>query len=487
MSNLLETKKSSFQAKKFYDSLLECVDEPEIIEQKIADLSPEELDQLLDESTMYKSVGLASPEKCVLASVSYLKEAYLKKLVTTGIIGFVYQMMNEYTIDEEELTNTVNEQDFLEEMDLNKDFNVNYEKVYNENLMKYIEENKPELLKDNDNIVFKELEVKLSEDELLVVSTNTKNEILEITAPVKSVNKSKMYDHIQTLIKEQSEEERVVIKRFLDKYFKYDPLNHNQESVVPIVDDPERKLLSTEEVSNLTDVVEKTVYSNIPPNDTYCRFNSYYEVNYDKLRTATENIYGLKPDLDHAVIVYDVVNNQDEAKQFIHKYGGKTKFDILNFPLNKWTLMGAFKENRERISFYNKHNKIIEQIIEQQEKDASLGSELLNNRIKTKKRVNERVFGPDSDEFKQYKKYNPSELESKYGLKMEDLENGDIKVTKVDILNTETNEVLEADDEGCPNDAVEVGIVKINAKDGTTTKSKIYSKSEESLKKENKQ
>ncbi len=474
---------SDFKAKAFYESLLESIDEPEIVERKMAELSPDELDMVLEESNMYKSLGFGSPEKSVIASVSYLKETYLKKLVTTGLIGFVYQMMNEHTIDEEELLEKVDESQFMEEIHVNDEFELNFSKAYADSAVEFVKQHNEavydEYVATNGSMTIEQLESKLSEDDLLEISKVSNDKVAAAKAPLRSVNKAKMYDYVQSKIKEQSSQEKAVIGRFLNKYFKYDPLNHTQEAQVPIGDDPER-----EDKSSSSDPLDSVLYNTVPPNDTFCRFNSFYEINYDKLRSATENLYGVKPDLDHAMIVYDVADNQDDAKAFVQKYGTKTKLDILTFPLNKWTLMGSFKENRERINFYNKNNKIIEQIIEQQEKDAALGTELLNQRIKTKKRVNEKVFGKDSKEFHQYKRMNPSELESKYGIKMQELENGDVKVTKTDVIDLETGKTLDVDDEGCPTDGLEVGVVKINAKTGETSKSTLYTKSEERIKKE---
>jgi len=481
---------ASFKAKEFYESLLECVDSPEEMERRMADLSPDQLDALVEESNLYKSLGMGSPEKSVLASVIYLKESYLKKLIATGLVGFVYQMMNEYTVDEEDLLEKVNEEDFMEVLDANKDFKVNYDSEYFKELHKFLNSKRSDLLEKiaSEKLDKEGIHKLLSEDELLEVAANTTKVIKDLTTPQKSVNSAKMYDYVQQKVAEQSESERKVIKRFLNRFFKFDPLNHSQDSKVEIVDDPERKDVSVVggDDEEKMDVLSKTVYDNIPPNDTFCRFNSFYEINYDKLREATENLYGVKPDLDHAMIIYDVADSEEKAKEFMQKYGSKTKFDVLSFPLNKWTLLGSFKENRDRINFYNKHNKIIEQILEQQEKDAVLGTELLNNRIKTKKRVNERIFGKDSKEFEAYKKFNPSELETKYGLKMEDLENGDIKITKTSVVDLETNKEIKVDEDDCPEDGLEVGIVNINAKTGKTTTSKIYTKSEERLKKEGK-
>ena len=117
-------------------------------------------------------------------------------------------------------------------------------------------------------------------------------------------------------------------------------------------------------------------------------------------------------------------------------------------------------------------------MIEQQEKDAELGTDIMKKRIKTKKLTSERVFGPDSPEFAQYKKYNQSELESKYGLKMIDMDDGSIKVTKTVTVDAATNKVLKTDDEGTPDNALDVDIININAKTGSANKTRIFTKAD---------
>ena len=226
------------------------------------------------------------------------------------------------------------------------------------------------------------------------------------------------------------------------------------------------------------DPVTNDVYENIPANDTHCRFNTYYDLNYEKMREATQNIYNVKPDLEHAMIVYDVVDTQTEVNSFIEKYGATAKYDVLSFPLNKWTLMGPFKENRERVDYYNKHNSIIKSMLEQQEKDAALGEELIKNRVKSKKIKSEKVFGKDSESFNEYKKLSPSELQGKYNAKIEEIDENNVKVVREVHVDAETGEKLELDEDGVPMNALEIPITNINAKTGETSQTRIFSRSE---------
>ena len=479
ISNINSSNTSQDDIKQLYSELIDDItnnvhDNVELSD-KLASLTAEQIDMLMQEVQPYKTLGTASQEKQVLASISNLREEYYKKLMTTSLVGFLYQMMSEYVIDEEELVNKVNPEDYAEYIDTHKDFNVNTDKIYHETVIDYFKKKFPD---DTETLNRLDMEKKLSEDDLLEVSKLVNDEVKRINTPVKTINSTKMYDDIQKKIESQSNEEKKVINRFLSKYFKYDPLNHVQPGNNDIVDDPDRK-----EVTTFSNDTEKAMYQNIPPNDTFRRFTSFFEVNYDKIREVTNNIYNVKPDLENAVIIYDILDEKKDVDKFIQKYGTNSKFDILNFPLNQWTVVGAFKQNRERVNYYNKHNKIIEGMLEQQETDNNLSAELLKNRVKVKKRVSERVFGKDSKEFLEYKKLNPSELETKYGLKMEDLEDGSIKVSKTETIDQETGKVVGVDEEGTPDNALEIDVFNINAKTGTSTKNRIYTKSEEALKK----
>lgn len=430
------------------------------VEQKITSLSAEELELLMKETQKYKALGPASSEKQVIASVSNLRERYLKKLITTSMVSFLYQMEKEYTTTEEDLESPPNPDDYLEDGPEQKAV-LNYDKFYNEALINQFQKQFPE---SKDIIKFSEMEDMFSEDELIEINVVANNNMNEINKPKKVLNKSKYYAAMDTACTKQNNTERAIIKKYLNKLFHYDPLQHVQEGLQPnIYNDPERD--STEQ------------YENIPPNDTHCQFTSYYEVNYEKLRKATLDIYNVKPDLEHAIIVYDVLENQKDVESWINKYGASSKYDIVSFPLNCWTIQGSFKENRDRVDYYNKNNEIIKSMLEQQEKDANLGEDLMKKRIKTKKIRSEKIFGKDSPEFEKYRQMNPSELETKYGINMKETDEG-IEVSREITINADTGEELKTDEDGVPLNALEVPITSINAGTGATSQTRFFTEAE---------
>ena len=437
----------------------------DVVESKISELTEEQLDALFGEAQPYKALGTASSDKFVLGSVNNLREKYLKKLTTTAMVSFLFQMKDEYAVDEEGLETPLNRDDFTEEVPVDSlPENFNLEILRTQFLVEAYKTRFPE----GKLIEFKDMEAELTEDELIEVGIKTAAEYERLTGTEKKFNAAKYDEALDAALQAQSDKDRGVINRFLEWLFKFDADKHSEKGNHAVVDDPERTDVET---LKGTDVV----YDNIPPNDTHCRFNAYYDINYEKLRDATHNIYNNKPDLEHAMIVYDVVDTQADVDAFIHKYGSSSKNDIVSFPLNRWTFMGPFKENRERVDYYNKHNNIIKEMMNQQETDNALGEDLLKKRIKSKKVKSEKIFGKDSPGFEEYKKLSPSELESKYNATIEDTEDGGIKVTREVVVNAETGEKLTVDDEGVPTNALEIPITTINARTGESTQTRIFS------------
>lgn len=449
----------SKQTKSLYSELIDDINNgrTDNLDSKISSLSAEELELLVKETQQYKSLGPASSSKQVIASVSNLRERYVKKLITTAMVSFLYQMEKEYVVQDEYVTNPPNEDDFMEDEPV-QSVELNYDRFYTEELDKYFKQQFPDR---SDVQVYSEMEAALTEDQLLDVSSNATKAMNEVNKPKRKLNQSNYYAALETITNQQSAEERKIIRRFLNKLFHYDPIQHVQEGLHP-------------NVHGDTDRGCTDQYEHIPPNDTHCQFTSFYEVNYEKLRQATLDIYNVKPDLEHAIIVYDVLDSQKDVDAWMGKYGAASKYDIVSFPLNCWTIQGSFKENRDRVDYYNKNNEIIKSMLEQQEKDANLGEELMKKRIKTKKVRSERVFGKDSPEFEQYRKMNPSDLESKYGINMEETDNGDIKITREITVNAETGAEIKTDEDGVPLDGLEVPITSINAETGETTQTRFF-------------
>jgi hypothetical protein len=145
----------------------------------------------------------------------------------------------------------------------------------------------------------------------------------------------------------------------------------------------------------------------IPPQDTFHRWRYYTEVNYEELRTATEAIYHEKPDLDWALILYEYFEGTpaevDEAfEAFRDQHQDEVISDIKGLDFGGWTLLGDFKENREKITFYNKHTDVLKRILDRHAEDKKLGQDLMRNRVRQLKAKNIRTDGPDAPGLAEY-------------------------------------------------------------------------------------
>jgi hypothetical protein len=447
-------------SKNVFDELLQEIQSGNVenIQDKILDLSDEQLDELLTKVQPYKSLGPAQSNKFVLGSVINMREEYLKKLLMTSLIGFTYQMNSEYTLSEDELENPPSKDDFMEEKPpapLPDDFN--FDAVYSQTLAQYAEDNLDTPLEGKSQ---KELEDLLSEDQLVEVHTINADIVNSLTKPVLRLNAVKYNEALEECVDKESTQHRAIINKFLNKLFKFDPNLHSEEGYQPVPTDDERKALTPEEAKDM------------PSNDTHCRFTKYYEVNYETLRTATKNMYNVKPDLEHAMIVYDVVDSKEDVDAFIRKYGSSSKLDILSYNLNQWTLMGPFKENRSRIDYYNKNNEIIKAMLDQQGKDASLGEELMKKRVKTQKQRAEKIFGKDDPKLKEYLQMTNSTIQ------VEELEDDKVKIVHEQVVDGQ-GKAIKMDEDGVPENSLEVPVININAKTGKSTMTRFFTEAEE--------
>lgn len=157
----------------------------------------------------------------------------------------------------------------------------------------------------------------------------------------------------------------------------------------------------------------KMSLENIPPQDTYHRFKYFKEQNYEDLLSATTAIYHEKRDLDWALGVWDYFEGNDKEinaqfSNFCQKNEDDMPSSIKLIDFGGWTLLGDFKENREKAQFYNKYTEVLKRILDRHEKDASLGRKLMEKRIEKEKAKNIREAGPDAPGLSAYKKENNS-------------------------------------------------------------------------------
>lgn len=429
----------------------------------VNNMTAEQVEELEKKLNPYGST-IYGDEKYTCLSFTNLREKYMTKLLTTALIGFTYQMKDEHTVEDNDTNVQLDVNDFTvvkEHPDKNNKDVV--EKVRQQAYNKFIFEHK----KNKENIE----ECKDSEiitEELEQQACDYANKHVEsIFKDEKVVDYHNMSFTQEKLCLEQAEKEKKVISRFLNKLFKFNPNVHaiNSFSSLKKNADPERSCINS----------DGTAIFNEVPSDTFNRFQMYYDVNYEKLREAVMYLYTDKPDIEVAVNVYDSFDSLEECQEFVEKNKNKVITNIYTLTNSKWNLMGSFKENRDKLNFYNKNTVILENIIKQQEEDAKTGKELLSKRVKKMKTKNVKRYGKDHPNFIKYKKQNLDGVYDTTITKITENEDEIFVESEVEVSETGGN----VDSDGVPEDALEIKVTSINAATQEVKQTSIYTKAEE--------
>jgi hypothetical protein len=205
----------------------------------------------------------------------------------------------------------------------------------------------------------------------------------------------------------------------------------------------------------------RTVCEMIPPEDIYYDFRLYFEEHYDKLREAVLYLYCEKPEFDVAVNPYSWHETEEEAADFQKKHSGEVIADIFTAASGKWNLVAPFKKIREAAKYFNENTAVLEEITKQIESDAKLGKDLMERKVKQRKKQNIEENGPDAEFFAQWKKQNTT-------------------LKDMNAFTNNPNNMLSPD---IPDDSVQVDIFRI-ADTGKVEKSHFFSKAEAPVMKE---
>jgi hypothetical protein len=132
-----------------------------------------------------------------------------------------------------------------------------------------------------------------------------------------------------------------------------------------------------------------------PPVDVFHHFTRYMNNHYEDLRKVCGEYYNEHPDFEYAIIYYDTFGSLEDAREFKIQHESEFKCEVLTIENSGITLVGPFKENRERIDFYNKNTEILKRMDEQLASDHKLGKDLMEKHLKDKKKKNIAEMGPD--------------------------------------------------------------------------------------------
>ena len=138
------------------------------------------------------------------------------------------------------------------------------------------------------------------------------------------------------------------------------------------------------------------------PSNVFYHFNRYMANNYEALRQAVKVMYHEKPDIEFMIQYYDHFATPEAAKE--HQIANENNLitSVYTIKNGGWTLLGPFNTNRDRVALYNKDTKIIEEMAAQLESDQRQGAKIMKDRVVRAKADNIAEHGLDSAELEQY-------------------------------------------------------------------------------------
>lgn len=184
------------------------------------------------------------------------------------------------------------------------------------------------------------------------------------------------------------------VKDFLDENFSYNPEVHVREAFIKEAFIKRNKMTIEDFI-----LQHKTP---IPPAEAFHRFRYYYEVNFEEIKALTELMYCERSDIDEAICVLDSFDTPEEVENY-RKVNDKSFITSLVSVTNgAWTLTGPYKENRNRIDYYNEKTHLMKEMINTQAADEKVGREMIKNRITQAKIRNIKDVGAEHEGFDKY-------------------------------------------------------------------------------------
>ncbi len=139
-----------------------------------------------------------------------------------------------------------------------------------------------------------------------------------------------------------------------------------------------------------------------PPVDVFHQFDRYLTNHYEHLREVVQALYNEKSDFEFGVILYNTSKSADAAREYRIQHENEFRSEVTTVESGAVTLLGPFKENRQRMDFYNKNTEIMKRMMEQLDADHKLGKDLMEKQLKNAKKKNILEAGPDAPALANY-------------------------------------------------------------------------------------
>lgn len=206
-----------------------------------------------------------------------------------------------------------------------------------------------------------------------------------------------------------------------------------------------------------------------PPVDVFHQFNRYFINHFEQCSDVVASLYHERPDIEFAVIFYDCHDTEADARNYRVAHESEFRADVFSIENSGVTLLGPYRENRDKLDYYNKNTEILRLMHSQIESDHHLGKDIMEKQLKKKKAENIRENGPDAPGLMEY---------SRATNVMQDL-----GVKKI-LSPEEQQEISKAQttiaDAECPDEGIQVDVF-YPTQDGELKKRVFYTQSEAPL------
>ena len=428
------------------------------------DLSKLDQDKILEMRKRLNPYGrtIAGSNKFLNFSITQITHEYWKKFITTGMIGFLNRMCDEWKVptgvpvvsvydwldnpsllDTPEAVVQKNNESMMYDYEFNRKW-MEKRKIVKEFLEEMFQFNPDEHVRSAYRPNYKDKSRTPLDTMAARIAINhaiRKDAELRADKSLHDAISGVKTKKVKRVLKSKSGKVKEVIKE------------------VPIDLPPPTPVADTDPVPlDLTHPVDKNAFSTvtnmIPPHDMFGRFKMYLNENLEQLREAVLALYCEKPEFELAINPYAVHDTKDQAEAFKKQHADEVITEVFTAETGKWNFFDSFKKQRESVNFYNKNTIILEEMVKQIERDERLGQDLMANRVEHEKAKNVIESGPDAENFKKWVEEN-SDL-SKMGAKY----------------------IGGMADEDMPEDSVQVDVWKVAQGGLQLTKDKFYSKSQ---------
>ena len=464
---------------------------PEVVH----DLSPEETIEL--QKYLNPNMNIATENKTYanLSIVNWTEE-YMRKLLMTSLIGYLYRLQTEYEPEEEIEASRLNMEESLKQI---QDPDSPAGKTARKNIMSEHAKHSELLRKTARRLILKFLNRNFNfnpDNHLRGAQSENKADperkpkadaIREACAIATRANT------IDTKLSNNPEKTYQYLRMNLLKTYQTTvECTQTLRQVIGVILDPDASLADKQGIlmkkykflvgvcTDMKKIVEPlstadtlSAWQVDPPVDVFHQFNRYMTNHYEQLREVCAALYNEKPDIEYSVIFYRAFDSAEAAANHRNQHESGFRAEVLTIENVGVTLIGPFKENRGRVQFYNKNVEVMKRMMEQMETDHKLGKDLMEKKVKKQKKRNIQQDGPDAAGLRDYSKAMNiiQDLGAKKVLTREEQ----------DILNTAK---AVRDDAEVPEDAIQVDLFfpKTNA-DGEVelSKTKFYTAAEAPL------